>query len=99
MNKIIGKDSIENLPIKSIHLFSTNARNETVLNALSTEGCRFIAIDSLVGDTAGGIIDKLREVLKQLKVSDTQGLPYELYLKLAARYLMTLNSYTLDWSG
>ena len=95
MSRIIGKDSIENLPIKSIHLFSTNAsvnaHNETVLNALTTEGCRFIAIDSLVGDTAGGITDKLREVLKQLKVSDTQGLPYELYLKLAARYLMTLN--------
>ena len=96
MSRIIGKDSIENLPIKSIHLFSTNAsvnaHNETVLNALTTEGCRFIDIDSLVGDTAGGIADKLREVLKQLKVSDTQGLPYELYLKLAARYLMTLNS-------
>ena len=96
MSRIIGKDSIENLPIKSIHLFSTNAsvnaHNETVLNALTTEGCRFIAIDSLVGDTAGGITDQLREVLKQLKVSDTQGLPYELYLKLAARYLMTLNS-------
>ena len=82
MSRIIGKDSIENLPIKSIHLFSTNAsvnaHNETVLNALSTEGCRFIAIDSLVGDSAGGITDKLREVLKQLKVSDNQGLPYDL---------------------
>ena len=69
-----------------------NAHNETILNSLTTEGCRFIAIDSLVGDTAGGITDKLREVLKQSKVSDTQGLPYEFYLKLAARYLMTLNS-------
>ena len=62
----------------SIHLFSTNAsvnaHNETVLNALTTEGCRFIAIDSLVGDTAGGITDKLSKVIKQLKVSDTQGL-------------------------
>ena len=70
MSIITGKDSNENLNIKSIHLFSTNvsvnAHNETVLNALSTEGCRFIAIDSLVGDTAGGITDKLREVLKQL---------------------------------
>ena len=96
MSRIIGKDSIENLPIKSIHLFSTNAsvnaHYETVLNALTTEGYRFIAIDSLVGDTAGGITDKLSNVIKQLKVSDTQGLPYELYLKLAARYLMTLNT-------
>ena len=95
MSRIIGKDSIENLPIKSIHLFSTNAsvnaHNETLLNALTTEDYRFIAIDSLVGDTAGGITDKLSDVIKHLKVSDTQGLPYELFLKLRARYLMTLN--------
>ena len=95
-NRIIQKDSIENLPIKCIHLFSTNAsvnaHNETVLNALTTEGCRFIAIDSLVGDTAGGITDKLSNVIKHLKVSDTQGLPYDLFLKLGARYLMTLNN-------
>ena len=62
-SRIIQKDSYENLPIKSIHLFSTNAsvnaHNETVLNALTTEGFRFIAIDSLVGDTPGGITDKL----------------------------------------
>ena len=61
MSRIIRKDSNENLPIKSIHLFSTNAsvngHNETVLNSLTSEGCRFIAIDSFVGDTAGGITD------------------------------------------
>ena len=77
MSRIIGKDSIENLPIKSIHPFSTNASvnayNETVLNALTTEGFRFIAIDSLVGDTAGGITDKLSNLIKHLKISDTQG--------------------------
>ena len=71
MSGIFGKDSIENLPIKSIHLFSTNAsvntHNETVLNVLPTEGYRFIASDSLVGDTAGGITDRLREFLKQLE--------------------------------
>ena len=95
-SRIIAKNSYENLPIKFIHLFSTNAsvntHNEIVLNALNTEGCRFIAIDSLVGDNAGGITDKLSNVIKHLKVSDTQGLPYELFLKLGARYLMTLNN-------
>ena len=95
-SRIIQKDSYENLPIKFIHLFSTNAsvnntHNETVLNALTTEGFRLIAIGSLVGDTAGGITDKLSNVIKQLKVCDTQGLPYELFLKLGARYLLTLN--------
>ena len=70
-SRIIQKDSYDNLPIKSIHLFSTNAsvnaHNETVLNALTTEGFRFIAIDSSVGDTAGGITDKLSNVIKHLK--------------------------------
>ena len=79
-SRIIQKDSYDNLPIKSIHLFSTNAsvnaHNETVLNALTTNGFRFIAIDSLVGDTAGGITDKLSSVIKHLKVCDTQGLPH-----------------------
>ena len=64
---IIQKDSYENLPIKYIHLFSTNAsvnaHNETFLNALTTEGCRFIAIDSLVGDSSGGLTDKLSNVI------------------------------------
>ena len=40
-----------------------NAHNETVLNALTTEGFRFISIDSLVGDIAGVITDKLNNVL------------------------------------
>ena len=94
--KVKNRCSKENLPIKSIHLLSTNdsvnAHNETVLNVLTTEGNRFIAIDSLVGDNAGDITDTLRSVLKHLKASDTQGLPYEPYLKLAARYLMTENN-------
>ena len=95
-SRIIQRGSYENLPIKSIHLFNTNvsvnAHNETVLSALTSEGFRFLAIDSLVGDNAGGITDMLSNVIKHLKVSDTQGLPYELFLKLGARYLMTLNN-------
>ena len=64
-NRIIKKDYKANLPIKAIHLFSTNAsvntHNEGVLQALTTEGCRFKAIDSLVGDTAGGITENAEE--------------------------------------
>ena len=40
--------------------------------------------------------DKFRDSLKQLKVSDTQGLPYELFLNISARYLMTINNDTSD---
>ena len=96
----IVKESFHILPPKAIHLFGTNAsvnvHNESVLNVLSTEGYKFIAIDSLAGDTGGELTEKLIDTIKQLKVSDTQGLPYELYLKLSARYLMTLNNDTSD---
>ena len=72
-----------NIPIQSIHLFSTsasvNVHNETILNALTTEGCRCIAIVYFVGDNAGGMTDKLSNVIKHLKVSDTQGLPYNVF--------------------
>ena len=100
LSRQFRKESLNNLPPKAIHLFSTNAsvntHNESVLNALTTEGCKFTAIDSLAGDTGSEITDKFRDSLKQLKVSDTQGLPYELFLKISARYLMTINTDTSD---
>ena len=96
LSRQFGKESLNNLPPKAIHLFSTNAsvnaHNESVLNVLTTEGCKFTAIDSLAGDTGSEITDKFRDSLRQLKVSDTQGLPYELFLKISARYLMTINN-------
>ena len=94
------EESIGKLPKKAIHLFTTNvsvnAHNEAALDALSTEGCKFTAIDSLVGENAGQLTDKLRDTIKALSVSDTLGLPYELYLKIGARYLMTINKDTPD---
>ena len=100
LSRHFGKESLNNLPPKAIHLFSTNvsvnAHNESVLNTLTTEGCKFTAIDSLAGDTGSEITDKFRDSLKQLKVSDTQGLPYELFLKISARYLITINNDTSD---
>ena len=96
----IWEESSNYLPPKAIHLFSTNAsvnaHNESVLNALTTEGCKFTTIDSLAGDTGSEITDKFRDSLKQLKVPDTQGLPYQLFLKISARYLMTINNNTSD---
>ena len=53
-----------------------NVHNESVLNASSTEGYRFTAIDFLASDTGGELTEKLMDTIKQLKVSDTQGLPY-----------------------
>ena len=100
LSRQFGKESLNNLPPKAIHLFSTNARvnahNESVLNVLTTEGCKITAIDSLAGDTGSEITDKFRDLLKQLRVSDTQGLPYELFLKISARYPMTINNDTSD---
>ena len=55
LTRQFGKESLNNLPPKAIHLFSTNAsvnaHNESVLNALTTEGCKFTSIDYLAGDT------------------------------------------------
>ena len=73
--RIIEKESFHKLPPKTIHIFGTNAsvnvHNESVLNALSTEGYKFIAIDSLAGETGGELTEKLMDTIKQLKVSDT----------------------------
>ena len=100
LSRQFGKESLNNLPPKVTHLFSTNAsvkaHNDSVLNALTTEGCKFTAIDSLAGDTGSGITDKFRDSLKQLKVSDTQSLPYKLFLKISARYLMSINNDASD---
>ena len=100
LSRQFGKESLNNLLPKAIHLFSTNvsvnAHNESVLNAFTNEGCKFTAIDSLAGETASEITYKFRDSLKQLKVSDTRSLPYELFLKISARYLMTINNDTSD---
>ena len=88
-----------NLPPKAIDLFitnaSANAHNEIVLNALTTEGCKFMDI-CLVGYHVGNFTDKLRITVQSLRVSDTQCLAYELFLKISARYLMTIYNDTAD---
>ena len=38
----------------------------------------------------------LSNTIRSLKISETQGLPYELYLRVLARYLVTLNINTPD---
>ena len=90
----IVKESFHELPTKVIHLFGTNAsvsvHNESVLNALSTEGYKFIAIDSLAGDTGGELTEKLIDTIKQLKVSDTQGLPYLCHVMRCTLHLVEL---------
>ena len=61
--KQIWTESLNNLPPKAIHLFSTNAsvnaHNESVLSALTAQGCKFTAIDSFAGDTCSELTDKL----------------------------------------
>ena len=66
--RLIEKESFHILPLKAIHLFSTNTsvnvHNESVLNTLCTEGYEFIAIDSLVGDTGEELTEMLMDTIK-----------------------------------
>ena len=67
-----------------------------VINSLSTEGITSIALDNLVGDHSGQMTEGLSNTIKSLKISETQGLPYELDLRVFARYLVMLNNNTPD---
>ena len=78
LSRQIGKELLHNLLLKANHLFCSECIN-SVLNALTTEGYKFTAIDFLAGDIGGKLTDMLGESPKQLKVSDTLGLPYELF--------------------
>ena len=60
----IGNESSNNLPPEAFHLFNTNTsvnvHYESVHNVLTTEECKFTAIDSLVGDTGSELTDKYK---------------------------------------
>ena len=66
LSRQFGKESLNNLPPKAIHLFSTNAcvnaHNDSVLNALTTGGCKFTTerckFTSLASDSDSEVSDK-----------------------------------------
>ena len=68
----IKKENLDNVVSKNaIHLFCTNAsvdsHNIIVLDSLSTEGIKSIALDNLVGDHTGKMTECLSNTIRSLK--------------------------------
>ncbi|CAF1932096.1 unnamed protein product [Rotaria magnacalcarata] len=94
--------STENLEIieDAIRIFRSNAEvdayNTKVLASLSTEGTTANAYDFCVGDGLASIKEKVLSNVKNLKTTETYGLPLKIDLKVGAKYMMTVNSDTED---
>ena len=89
--------SIENVEIMgdAIRVFRSNAEvdayNTKVLASLNTEGATANAYDFCVGDGLASIREKVLSNVKNLKTTETYGLPLRIDLKVSAKYMMTVN--------
>ena len=79
----------------AIRIFRSNAEvdayNTKVLASLNTEGATANAYDYCVGDGLASIREKVLSNVKNLKTSETYGLPLQIDLKVGAKYMMTVN--------
>ncbi|CAF4877058.1 unnamed protein product, partial [Rotaria magnacalcarata] len=84
----------------AIRIFRSNAEvdayNTKVLASLNTEGATANAYDFCVGDGLASIKEKMLSNVKNLKTTETYGLPLKIDLKVGAKYMMTVNSDTED---
>ena len=80
----------------AIRIFRSNAEvdayNTKVLASLNTEGATANAYDFCVGDGLASIREKVLSNVKNLKTTETYGLPLQIDLKVGAKYMMTVNS-------
>ena len=89
--------SNENLEIMGdpIRAFRSNAEvdayNTKVLANLNTEGATANAYDFCVDDGLASIREKVLNNVKNLKTTETYGLPLQIDLKVGAKYMMTVN--------
>ncbi|CAF1352277.1 unnamed protein product [Rotaria sp. Silwood1] len=94
--------SNENLEIMgdAIRVFRSNAEvdayNTKVLASLNTEGAIANAYDFCIGDGLASIREKVLNNVKNLKTTETYGLPLKIDLKVGAKYMMTVNIDTED---
>ncbi|CAF1291957.1 unnamed protein product [Rotaria sordida] len=94
--------STENLDMveDTIRIFRSNAEvdsyNRIVLASLNTEGAISNAYDFCVGDGLASIREKVLDNVKNLKTTETYGLPLKIDLKVGAKYMMTVNIDTED---
>ncbi|CAF1481566.1 unnamed protein product, partial [Rotaria sordida] len=79
----------------AVRVFRSNAEvdayNTKVLASFNTEGATANAYDFCVGDGLASIREKVLSNIKNLKTTETYGLPLEIDLKVGAKYMMTVN--------
>ncbi|CAF4366339.1 unnamed protein product, partial [Adineta steineri] len=98
-SRIVSTENLETIG-DAIRIFRSNAEvdayNRIVLSKLNTEGAIANAYDYCVGDGLPSIREKVLNNVKNLKTTETYGLPLEIDLKVGAKYMMTVNIDTED---
>ncbi|CAF4698830.1 unnamed protein product, partial [Rotaria sp. Silwood2] len=98
-SRIVSNENLEMMR-DAIRIFRSNAEvdayNTKVLASLKTEGAIANAYDFCVGDGLASIREKVLNNVKNLKTTETYGLPLKIDLKVGAKYMMTVNIDTED---
>ncbi|CAF3744919.1 unnamed protein product, partial [Rotaria socialis] len=93
-SRIVSTESLEMIE-DAIMVFRSNAEvdayNTKILASLNTEGATANAYDFCVGDELASIKEKVLSNVKNLKTTETYGLPLKIDLKVGAKYMMTVN--------
>ena len=93
-SRIVPNENSETMK-DAIRVFRSNAEvdayNTKILASLNTEGATANAYDFCVGDGAASIREKVLNNVRNLKTTETYGLPLRIDLKVSAKYMMTVN--------
>ena len=80
----------------AIRVFRSNAEvdayNTKVLASLNTEGATANAYDFCVGDGLASIKEKVLNNVRNLKTTETYGLPLQIDLKVGAKYMVLVEN-------
>ena len=98
-SRIVPTENLETVE-DAIRIFRSNAEvdayNTKVLANLNTEGATANAYDFCIGDGLASLKEEVLNNVKNLKTTETYGLPLEIDLKVSAKYMLTVNSDTED---
>ncbi|CAF1458321.1 unnamed protein product [Rotaria sp. Silwood1] len=98
-SRIVSTENLETIE-DAIRIFRSNAEvdayNTKVLANLNTEGATANAYDFCIGDGLASLKEKVLNNVKNLKTTETYGLPLKIDLKVGAKYMLTVNSDTED---
>ncbi|CAF4395205.1 unnamed protein product, partial [Rotaria magnacalcarata] len=98
-SRIASTENLETIE-DAIRIFRSNvevdAYNTKVLANLNTEGATANAYDFCIGDGLVSLKEKVLNNVKNLKTTETYGLPLKIDLEVGAKYTLTVNSDTED---